>query len=204
MSELKRSFGLVAYILCLAFVFSGAFNYGFSRFWLALPFMSMAVFLSQVLFKKPFYIIITRAYCALCVGVNYTLEWNPLVFPILSDGYITITDDGYATSFSDGSGMVDTVPHNDLLCSTCGPVTSNHVYKGQRYKVLGLKVNGGIDAPYSINLLTELGGFTVHPGRDELNFKFISTNKPADSRFFSNVGILMYYPIIPIILMGRQ
>jgi len=183
----------MAYMALFAFVLAGAVNAGFSRFYMAIPFMLLLISISIPKGRK--ISVITIAIVILSIGINKTQESNPILFPILAGGYVQILEDGYLRTFSDGSGGFSKENKLSIGCATCGEVTYQKLKKGEKYKVLKTKIKNP-DFGITINLVTEIGEF------HESNYKpwgdqapSIKISKPARAKWAEKISSLMAWPI---------
>lgn len=182
---------IAAYVVSLLFVLSGAFNYGFSRFFMAIPFMALVLWLARKAFANRQVSLASVAFCLLSLVVNLTLERNPLVFPILNDGYVKVNQDGYLQIFSDGSSGFSQTNQGNSDCVGCGETTYKPLNKGDKYKVTGVAILHP-DFSTTVDLMTEIGRF---PEQDYKNNATVTLNKPVENEIIRSLGALMYYPI---------
>lgn len=91
---MKKILLSAVYVVALVFVASGAFNYGMTGFFWAVPPAMIALIIGWHLSGRKG-LSVTLAYCGLALLINFTLERNPFVFPILNDGWVTVEKDGY-------------------------------------------------------------------------------------------------------------
>lgn len=86
------------FALCFVMILSGACNYGFSRFFFAIPFMIIGYIIvkrNKNEIKSKFLI-----FCGSCILFNLTLSYNPIFFPILL-GYVETINNGAMGYYSD-------------------------------------------------------------------------------------------------------
>lgn len=208
----KRFFyvGVFVYVISLIFIVSGALNLGFSGFWMATPFMVLAIHFSKKLIENRKLYWFTVIFSIGAIFFNITIEKNPLIFPILIDGYVEIQRDGYQVTYDDGSGGFRDHKQDEIQCIGCGPRTYTKVEKGDIYKVEGIKI-GHPDFGIDIRVLTEIGEFGEHNFdqsdvssrlyHDENGELPVKLNKNV-TRFGQNTGILMMWPVFPMMLLS--
>ena len=63
------------------------------------------------------------------VVINLNLEKSTLVFPILSNGTVTIIKDGYLRTYADGSGGYSEDNVEKFKCARCGEITYKRILK---------------------------------------------------------------------------
>lgn len=102
MSPVKRFFVTLSILTSLG----GAVNSGWSYFGIAIPFMIYLLIISYR-FKKSFFVG-TLIFVVLCIITSLTRDKNPLIYPIIRDGEVTVLRDGYHVGFNDGSGRFKT------------------------------------------------------------------------------------------------
>lgn len=198
---------IATYILSIIFIISGALNLGFSGFWMSIPFMVLAVHLAKKFTDNKKILWFTVAFSAAAIIFNITIEKNPLIFPILHDGYVEVQRDGYYRLFSDGSGGFSPTKEDDVGCIGCGSVTYTKINKGDIYKVTGIRLEHP-DFGINISVLTEIGGFDEYD-YDETNTLYADDNGEMPvrlnkdvTRFGINTGILMVWPMMLIMLIN--
>lgn len=190
------------YFLSLVFIVSGAFNYGFSRFLLAVPFVVVANVLAVRLTKRKLLFVVTLLFSIAAAAVNLTLERNPLVFPILKGGYVEVRKDGYYESWPkyglEGVYFQEEpcTPESHVACD--GQTIVTPIKAGTRLKVTGVRMEYP-DFGKSIVLITE-SGMTFSTENFYLAEDALTTNSPVESRLFSKFGILMMWPALPFML----
>ncbi len=181
---LKISFGI-----SVLFILSAAFNYGMTRYYLAIPFMALILYLSKSVFKRDNLFFASLILCIISILINNGLEKSSLLFPILDDGYVEVHEDGYLLTYSDGSGGFSKTEKMDFKCTGCGTTTSHKILKGEKYPVLGVSIHAGLST--KVGVKTSIGTFSAE---SFLNQK-ISTNKSIENKTFKRFGNAMYYPI---------
>jgi hypothetical protein len=181
---LKISFGISIF-----FILSATFNYGMTRYYLAIPFMGLALYLSKKIFKSKQIFFATIVLCIVSILLNNGLEKSSLIFPILSNGYVEVHEDGYLLTYSDGSGSFSKTGKIEFECTGCGKTTSHKVFKDERYPVLGVSIRAGLST--KVGVRTNIGIFSAGSFRDQN----ISTNKNIESTTFKWLGNAMYFPV---------
>lgn len=184
---LKISFGISIF-----FILSATFNYGMTRYYLAIPFMGLALYLSKKIFKSKQILIVTIVLCIVSVLVNNRLEKSSLIFPILNSGYVEIHEDGYLLTYSDGSGSFSKTGKIEFECTGCGKTTSHKIFKDEKYPVLGVSIRTGLST--KVGVKTNIGIFSAGSFLDQR----ISTNKNIENPTFKWLGNAMYFPIVII------
>lgn len=192
------------YLVCLVFIVSGAFNYGESRFFLALPFMAGACVLAWKYSSKRILFYITVAFCLVAIAFNLTLERNPLIFPIIDDGNVEVLVDGnHLTFVADGSsGFFDASfcanPNNREYCEE---VTSSNTFieKGSVFKVKEVQLTSREFARV-INIVTEEGYSFSH---ELISHNEIRVDKEITNPTFEKAGVLMSWPLVPLTAIAQ-
>lgn len=162
------------------FILGGGVNYGFSRFFLALPFIFLGGVCALYLNRHIFFFMVVLSFSA--IATNITLEYNPLFFPVLT-GEVEILQKGFYGKFSDGSGGFFEAKTDDTS------IEFTPLKAGQKYKIQSI----GFRYPdfYSkIEVITDLGPFDQ---KDEAK-GFIRVSKPWVEDSVATLGNLMYYP----------
>lgn len=189
------------YTIGIIFTLSGAVNAGLSLYFMAIPFMALMIWISKFKLKNKSLFYFSIALIIFSIGVSHTQTRNPILFPIISDGYIEILENGYQLTFSDGSGGFSLDNKEDIACIGCGEVIYTEVKKGEKFKVLAVRVEHP-DFTTSITLVTEIGEFTEHDyrpwGGEE---RAIGVNKPVRAKWAENLSGLMAWPILPLSLL---
>lgn len=189
-------FAKVIFGISILFIIGGAFNDGFTKFYLAIPFAIIAIFISLKVFKNYRIFRTVIILCVMAVLINLSLEINPFVYPILRNGTITINKDGYLRTFSDGSGGFYEIDLDDFSCSGCGEIKFKKILKGETYPVIGVHITHP-DFSTKINLVTPIGQFSENNYSSD---RSISINKKEKNQLFTYIGALMAYPFAYFIL----
>jgi hypothetical protein len=154
--------------------------------------MILAAWLSVRVFRSPALVAGTLLLCLGAVAVNLTLEKNPLVFPILGNGRVTIVRDGYQRTWTrDGSGSFSPGDKKELPCTGCGEARYTRLLKSEKYKVTGVVVETPEFSAPLVSLVTEAGQFPERDYRDGMN---VAPDKAVERPFLRRLGNLMYYP----------
>lgn len=187
------------YAISIVFITSGAFNYGFSRFYCAIPFMIIASLLAARLTQRRWVLVCTILFSLVSVAINVTLEKNPLVFPILNGGYLEVHKDGYYETFpmsppTDGLyvGQKPCTPESSVACEE-GTIAVP-IQAGTRLAITGIRVEHP-DFGKDVIVITESGRtFSTN----DINFEkgALTTNLPIENHIVSLLGILMIWPIL--------
>jgi len=181
----QRKMWVFILFICFIFILSGGANTGFSKFFMALPFMLLAILISTKVLKKNIYKKLTFILILFSIIFNITLTKNPLAFPILDKGSIEIMSNGFHITFSDGSGgFYD----EKLTANSYDNVTYKELKKGEKYKVTGIKITHP-DFSTKVYLQTAIGQFS------QSNYN-ITLNKEAHATWVKNLGFLMNWPIL--------
>ena len=184
---------LATALLCVSFVFiaSGALNYGPSGYFWAAPFALYATlyasYASQY-FQSRWPLIGVVAFIAAGVLFNETIEKNPLVFPILTDGYLQEIRQAAGARGSDSAELV-----------------------GERLRVTGVSVSHADLGTY-VQLIASDGRTYHFETREQLYYSIYQSGTqwkrsefgfrpsgPVESAVFKAAGDLMYYPMLPIV-----
>ena len=180
-------------LLCVSFVFiaSGALNYGpFGYFW-ATPFALYATLYASYAsryFQSRWPLIGVVAFIAAGVLLNETIEKNPLVFPILTDGYLQEIRQVAGARVSDSAELI-----------------------GERLRVTGVSVSNA-DFGTQVLLIASDGRRYRFDERDQLYYSYYQSGTegkrsefgfrpsgPVESPVFKAAGDLMYYPMLPFV-----
>lgn len=186
----------VIYLISVIFITSGAVNFGFTRYYLAIPFMIVA-FIISLRKKNRKLMIVTLILCLSAIVINYTLEKNPVVFPILSHGSVTILADGYITNFGGNTYYFMANETSHIRCIGCGITGSQVIKKGSHYPVTGITISYP-EFETQIDLITPIGIITQKSYKKNSNDGTLTVqpNKTVVSPFFEYLSLLMLYPII--------
>lgn len=218
MSSLNKFFVVASAVMSLG----GAFNVGWSSFYLATPFMAFLVYKGYK--RGTSFFVVSIIFILACITVNKTLEKNSFVFPILKGGEATVLKDGFQRTFEDGSGgfiafenLTINEPsdyqqkvfdefRNDptrtkLKYYDSFPVTITKIKQGEVYKVVGIFHQTG-DFSDDISIITEVGKFRVEDMDKNSRTYSIQANKPLQTTWSKYLGNLMYWPIFPIVIMS--
>lgn len=189
------------YLVCLLFIISGTFNYGSTRFFFAIPFFAAACFLSLKLVPTRWLLYGTGIFMLIAIAVNLTLEKNPLVFPVLDGGSIEVHKDGYYKSFPDSGVFVEDepcVPGNPIRCDDA---VVSVLPAGTRLPVVGVRMESAGVGLNDVVLITE-SGMTISKTNIYIYKDSLSVDKPIESTLFSELGSLMLYPFLPLLLLA--
>lgn len=185
--SLNKKIFIALLVVSYVFIAAGAVNAGFSGYHMAIPFMVIAVVLSLMIGTMRL-VLLSVVFSVLAVVVNVTQTKNPILYPILSNGYVEILKDGYQQTFFDGSGgfVFEKWP-----CD--GDCTLTKLKKGERYRVVGVRVRWP-DFGQEVSVVTEIGEFSEYdynsPG------PAIALNKPARAAWADQLSFLMYWPLL--------
>lgn len=187
----KKSF-LSLYFLCVLFALAAAVNEGFSAFIGAIPFYLLFFFLCRKHQAQISYKIWAALIIAFSIVFNLTLTKNPLIYPILVNGSISFPRDGFIMKYSDESAAFTS--EQKANNNTSGMIaTYTPVKAGEVIEVTGIQLTHP-DLGLNRNLITPLG--KIHekdPG--------IVVSKQV-VRPIHYLGNLMYYPALPLMLVG--
>ena len=184
----------VLYIVSIIFVLSGAVNDGISKYFMAIPFMVIMLWISKFKFRKNILFYFSIFLIIFSIIINHTQTKNPILYPIIAGGTIEILKDGYCMKFIDGSSGFYSEEEKNFSCTGCGPVESPILKKGEIYSVTGIEIEHpefGTD----IHLITDacyFSEYNYNAGRENIK---ISRN--AQSVWAKNLGMLMAWPVIP-------
>ncbi|MFC1721257.1 hypothetical protein ACFL0K_03335 [Patescibacteria group bacterium] len=177
------------YIISCVFVVAGGVNSGYTYFFGAIPFMFLIVWISKVKLKNKKIYIFSVVFIIFSIIISITQAKNPILYPILSGGYVEVLKDGYLETNKLWSGFVR---EESSSCNTC---IYQKLNKGDKYRILGVRLNNdGI--PNTITILTEIGGFT-----EGLMFGNITTNKTMRAEWAEYLSRLMNPVILLLILL---
>jgi hypothetical protein len=180
-------------LLCVSFVFiaSGALNYGpFGYFWAA-PFALYATVYASYAshyFQSRWPLIGVVVFIASGVLFKETIEKNPLVFPILTDGYLQEVRQAAGARGSDSAELI-----------------------GERLRVTGVSVSHA-DLGTNVQLIASDGRRYGFDRRDQLYYAYYQSGTeamrsefgfrpsgPVESPVFKAAGDLMWYPMLPFV-----
>ena len=190
----KRAWKILL-LVCYLFIISGAMNTGFSAFFMAIPFMLSASYISIVKLRSSLVTTFTHVLILLSIIFNLTLTTNPIVFPVLNEGTIEILTDGYHVSYEDGSGGF--IHEKDIRNLSGFKPSYIKLNKGDKYKVLGVNI-GHPDFSTKINLETKIGQFRErdYRGRNTLSKATILLNKKVQADWVNAASFFMMWPML--------
>lgn len=190
----------IIFFISLIFIASGAFNDGFTRFYLALRFAFIAALITLKRFKKRSLFCVAITLTILGIYINLGLEKNVSVYPILAGGMVTVNKDGFLKVYDDGSSGYSETDQQDVSCSNCEVVKYIKITKGQTYPVTGISISH-LDFSTKIDLDTPIGQFA---GKDYFVENNIVLNKSVKNPFFTYLGNLMYFPVVIFMLKSEM
>jgi len=170
------------FYLSFAFMVSGALNYGVTAYWWALPFADYAFRYVTRHFESRRPLLGLVAFIAVELLINATLEKNPLVFPILVDGYLQ-----EVRPAAGGTGSAS----------------------GERVGVTAVKVNHAGDLGFTVMLIASNGRTYYRDSHDQLFYPYsdgkrsefgLRPSGPVESPVFQYAGSLMFYPGLALVL----
>lgn len=194
----------IFYFVSVVFVLSGAVNNGFSLYFMAIPFMLYMLWVSKFKFQKNILLYVSIFFIIFSIIISHTQTKNPVLYPILSDGYVEILEDGYHDEYSDGSGGFLSYEEKDRDgCVGCGEIEYLKLKKGEKYKVIGVEISHP-EFGTEVNLITKIGQFGEYDygSSKSLSNKSIYINKPVQSNWAKYLGILMAWPAIPMSMLS--
>lgn len=175
-------------LLCVLFCLSGAINSGWSRYWMALPWAGLLVWIVQrragwihTMWLVPFF--------AACVYVSETQDENRWLFPGLGSE-VVLRRDVCLVKFSD-----ERVPWLTSICDKFGDQKVLDVLKaGSRFRVEGIR-HSHADMGDQVDPVVRYKGTLYPVSRDEVEGQ---VGLQAEwSRAFS---VLMMWPVFPLML----
>ncbi len=182
-TELPRpppsKFATWMFYLSFAMMASGALNYGVTAYFWALPFACYAFRYATRHFESRRPVVGLVAFMAVGLVINGTLEKNPLVFPILVDGYLQ-----EVRPAAGGTGSAS----------------------GERLGVTAVHV-GHADLGTDVILIASDGRTYYRDSRDQLFYTYGDSKRsefglrpsgPVESPVFQHAGNLMLYPWLPL------
>ena len=184
---------LFLYSICFLFSLGAALNEGFTKFFWGIPFYLAFFIIGKRFQVKWTYYLQVITITALSITCSLTLTRNPLLYPILSEGTLTVLEDGFIKKYSDQSAAFTLTDVDDIDCSGCGQTVYYPVKKDQRIKVLGIKLNYP-DFSLDRNFITEYGHLS------ERSDSLIPSHKVSGPLL--TLGNLMYYPALPLMIAG--
>ena len=181
-------FATALFYVSFVFIASGALNYGVTTYFLAAPFVLYAVRYASRHFQSRWPLIGVVAFIVAGVLFNETIEKNPLVFPILTDGYL---QEVRQADGAHGSGSAELI--------------------GERLRVTGVTV-GHADLGTKVQLIASDGRtYLFDTGEQSYHSVYQSGNEwkrsefgfrpsgPVESPVFKAAGNLMAYPWLPVV-----
>ena len=169
-------------ILC---IFAASGNYGFSRFYPAIPYITIAFVIIQTYFYTKKRIVLFGVFVLCCSLFNYTIFSNPVVFPILNGGQITAKEGDYFNS--DGqiysSSFLRDGKHKEEIRDVFF-IEENTIFKVDKVSSVAYGVIGTRILLHSDGLI-----YNTNIGR------VFSTNKPIVREFFDSFSTLPYSPL---------
>jgi hypothetical protein len=172
------------FYLSFAFMASGALNYGVTAYFWALPFVYYAFRYVTRHFESRRPLLGLVAFTAVGLLINATLEKNPLVFPILVDGYLQ-----EVRPAAGGTGSASGEP------------------LGERLGVTAVQVSHA-DLGTAVLLIASNGRTYYRASRDQLFYPYsdgkrsefgLRPSGPVESPVFQYAGTLMLYPWLPLV-----
>lgn len=199
----KHSFEIL-YVVSFVFTLSGAVNAGFSRYFVAIPFMALMLWISKTKLKSRLILYASIFFIVISVVVSHSQTENPLLFPIISNGYIRILKDGYQQTFSDGSGGFVLNKEKDDAYSGSGPINYTEVKKGDVFNVRAVRI-GYPEFSTSIRLVTEIGEFSEDDyAPNDGKGKYVKVNKAVRSTWAKYLStLIVMWPIPLVIFLSR-
>lgn len=190
---MKKIIWIIIFLIGCIFVFAGAVNAGFSRYFMAIPFMLLILLISNLILKNQELFYFSIFFIVLSILINYTQKINPFLFPIVHDGYVTILKDGYQRTWEDGSGGF--TESNERKTSDDSIVTYTKVNKGDRYAVKRVDIHNPEFAE-EFAVVTEIGelGNYDFQGIDSHYKEPLQLNKPVRSKWAAELSMLMDWP----------
>jgi len=180
-------FAAALYYVSFLFMASGAVNYGVTAYFWAVPFAYYALLYAARNFQTPGHLLGVVVFIALGVVFNETIDTNPLVFPILADGYLQEVRPAAATP---GVASVEVL--------------------GERVRVTQVQVDhpdfetkltliGSDGRRYQLDSREQLFYSMSQSGsqwkRSEFGFR---PSGPVESPIFKHASVLMLYPWLPL------
>ncbi len=189
----KNSFSKFAILISLIFIIASAFNDGFSRFAPAIPF-----YFILYIFSKKLNLNIKLKLSFLCIVIasillNINLSRINWFYPI-TNGTITFKQDGFIHHYSDNSAGFSTSSET-ISCTGCGEIKIHEVKAGEILKVKSVATTHP-DFSTRYVLVTEKGNISIPSPNDAFGL-----SAPVNSPILI-LGNLMYYPAIPILILG--
>lgn len=189
----KNSFSKFAILISLIFIIASAFNDGFSRFAPAIPFYFVLSIFSNKLnlntkLRLSFLCIVIAS-----ILLNVNLSKFSWAYPI-TNGTITFKQDGFIHHYSDNSASFSTSSEK-ISCTGCGEIKLHEVKAGQVLKVLSVATTHP-DFSTRYVLVTEKGNISIPTDNEAFTL-----SAPVSSPILL-LGNLMYYPAIPILIIG--
>lgn len=189
----KNSFSKFVILISLIFIVSSAFNDGFSRFTPAIPFYFCLYYFAQKLnlnikLKFSFLCIILAS-----ILLNVNLSKLSCFYP-MTNGTITFKQDGFIHHYSDNSAGFSTSSET-ISCTGCGEIKIHEVKAGQVLKVVSVATTHP-DLSTKYVLVTEKGNISIPSPNDAFELS-AQVHSPI-----LLLGNLMYYPAIPILIIG--
>jgi hypothetical protein len=183
-SSQPSRFATALFYVSFVFIASGALNYGVTTYFWAAPFALYAVRYASRHFQSRWPLLGVVAFIAAGVLFNETIEKNPLVFPILTDGYL---QEVRQAAGGRGNGSAELI--------------------GERLRVTGVTVSHA-DLGTKVQLIASDGRTYLSDSRDQLFYSYDAQRRsefgfrpsgPLEDPVFKAAGELMWYPWLPFV-----
>ncbi len=183
--------GYIIFIICIIFIIWGALNPGFSRFYLAIPFFFISIFIARHSIKL---IILSILIAIFWLFINATIFKNSIIFPILHNGTIEILENGYHQTFFDRSWSYTKEKQN--YNGTLGDITYIPLTKWDIYNVTWISASAP-DFGFTLTLKTNIWNFSENDFKPLYSSNpHIKLNKNHYSAWAKYWSYLMYWPLL--------
>ena len=193
----QRDVWKVVFVLSCVFIIAGGLNSGFSRIYMSIPFMVIALVLCISVFKKLWLTVSTALLILFSFVVCLTLERNSVIFPVLKNGEIEILEDSFHAQFRGGSGGLVKEKYDG---NWANDIVYKPLSKGSTHSVVGVKISPS-GFSNTIGLITDFGVVSQNNYSDDTHYskKLVEVNKTVHSPLAKGLSFLMVWPIIFIV-----
>ena len=173
-----------SFYLSFVFMASGALNYGVTTYFWAAPFAIYAVRYAARTYQSHWPVLGVVTFIGLGVLFNETIEKNPVVFPILNDGYLQ-----EVRRTTGVQSQTSSEPSGDCL------------------RVAGVRL-GHADLGTTVELIGSDGRIYVNDSNEQLFYTYTGAKKssngfrpsgPLEHPVLKRAGELMWYPWLPFV-----
>lgn len=180
-------------LACWIFYVSGAFNYGVTRIFFALPFILPMLIFSRndkFGFRLSLLIVVTGFI------FNMTIYSNPWVFPILQKPEFIVKKDSYLHTFLGGDSSFYSEKSEDSVSFK----SIELIKKGTKFHIDSISGRGGGTSTV-LDIYFKSGKYNIMANPTYAK-PYIETEIPIENETLSRFGNLMYYPWYPLVVLN--